>query len=143
MYLLIYVNDMFICFKDMSKINKLKSKLGGEFGMKDFGIEKKILGMEIRMDRKAGKLYMSQKNYFKKVLENFGMQDSKHVDTPLVNHLKLFIDLSPQTEGEYMSHVPYASTIGSFIYGLVCTHSDISHAVTIVNMYMERQGKVY
>ena len=55
-YLLLYVDDMLIASKDKSLISKLKSQLSEEFEMKDLGAEKKILGMEIRRDRKAGKL---------------------------------------------------------------------------------------
>ena len=98
MYLLIYVDDMLIAGKDMSEINKIKAQLSGEFKMKDLGAAKKILGMEICRDREAGKLYLSQKNYFERVLECFGMQDAKPVSTPLASHFKLLVELSPQTE---------------------------------------------
>ena len=72
-YLLLYVDDMLIAAKDMSEINRLKAQLNGEFEMKDLDTAKKILGMEIQRDRKAGKLFLSQKGYLEKVLERFGM----------------------------------------------------------------------
>jgi len=37
--------------------------------MKDLGEVKKILGMEIHRDLKATKLYLSQRKYFKKVVD--------------------------------------------------------------------------
>jgi len=58
-YLLLYVDDMLIASKSISEINKLKTLLNNEFEMKNFGAAKKILGMEIRKDRNAGKLYLS------------------------------------------------------------------------------------
>jgi hypothetical protein len=67
-YLLLYVDDMLIAAKSMLKIKRLKSLLGDEFEMKDLGVAKKILGMEIHRDRKAGKLYLSQKNTLRKYL---------------------------------------------------------------------------
>lgn len=73
MYLLIYVDNMLIVVKDMSEINRLKVQFSGEFEMKDLGATKKILGMEIHKHRKAGKLYLCQKNCFEKVLECFGI----------------------------------------------------------------------
>lgn len=51
-----FSDDLLIAAKDMSKINRLKKQLSGEFEMKDLGGAKKILGMEIRHDRLAGKL---------------------------------------------------------------------------------------
>lgn len=56
--------------------------------------------MEICRDKKIGKLYLSQKKYFVKILEHFGMQDSKLVSAPLANHFGLSPDLSPQTQEE-------------------------------------------
>ena len=62
---------------------KLKSLLSSEFDMKDLGAAKKILGIEIHRDREAGKLWLSQKGYLKKVLEKFSMLDAKPVSTLL------------------------------------------------------------
>ena len=46
-YLLLYVNDMLIASKSISKINKLKAQLSSESEMKDLEVAKKILSMEI------------------------------------------------------------------------------------------------
>lgn len=94
-YLLIYIDDMLIVGRDMSKINKIKAQLSGEFEMKDLGAANKILGMEIHRDREAEKLYLSQKNYFERVLEHFGLQEAKPVSTPLASHFKLSTELLP------------------------------------------------
>lgn len=59
MYWLIYVDGILIVAKDMSEINKLKAQLSGEFDMKYLWLAKKILSMEIRKDKKEGKLYLS------------------------------------------------------------------------------------
>ena len=40
-----------------------------------------------------------------------------------------------------MSKVPYASTIGSLMYAMVCTRPNIAHAVEVVSRYMSRPGK--
>ena len=40
-----------------------------------------------------------------------------------------------------MSKVPYASTIGSLMYAMVCTRPDIAHAVGVVSRFMSRPGK--
>ena len=50
---------MLILAKDQSEVNKLKAQLSSEFEMKDLGQAKKILGMEIRRDRRAGKLWLT------------------------------------------------------------------------------------
>ena len=40
-----------------------------------------------------------------------------------------------------MSHVPYASAIGSLMYAMVCTRPDIAHAVGVLSRYMSKPGK--
>ena len=42
-----------------------------------------------------------------------------------------------------MSHVPYASTVGSIMYVMVCTRLEISHAVSVVSRYMDHLEKIH
>jgi hypothetical protein len=111
--------------------------------MKDLGDAKKILGMRITRDMKYCKLTLSQGEYIEKVLERSKMQNEKPISTPLANHFKLTKELFPkrQEEIEYISKVPYSSTIGSLMYVMVCTRSDIAHAVGVVSRYMNNPGK--
>ena len=50
---------MLIAAKSMCEVDKLKSLLRKEFDMKDLGVVKKILGIEIRRHREARKLWLS------------------------------------------------------------------------------------
>lgn len=111
--------------------------------MKDHGVIKNILGLEIKRDRKSGKLYLTQKNYIEKVLEMFGMKNTKHVSTPLEAHFGLSASLSPKSDDEkrYMSRVPYFSVVGSIMYAMICMCPNISHAVSILRRYMSYPGK--
>ncbi len=142
-YLLLYVDDMLIASRDMSLIKELKSKLNQEFEMKDLRAAKKILGMEIQRDRKAGKLFLSQKKYLEKVLDRFNMRNCKAVSTPLAAHFKLSGENCPKSDLEVrrMSNIPYASAVGSLMYAMVCTRPDLSHAVSVVSRYMQNPGK--
>ena len=40
-----------------------------------------------------------------------------------------------------MTHVPYASVVGSLMYMVVYTRTDISHAVGVLSRYMSTRGK--
>ncbi|KAK2997449.1 hypothetical protein RJ639_025454 [Escallonia herrerae] len=121
----------------------LKKLLSRDFDMKDLGSAKKIFGMEIHRDRKAGKLWVTQKSYVEKVLERFSMLNAKPVSTPLGAHFQLSSQLCPGTKEdvEYMSRVPYANAVGCLMYAMVCTRPDISHAVSMVSRYMGNPGK--
>ena len=59
---------MLIVLKNQAEIKKLKVLLKGELEIKDLGEVKKILGMEITRDKQSKKLFLSQKEYLKRVL---------------------------------------------------------------------------
>jgi hypothetical protein len=141
--LLLYVDGMLVAGSNMKYINVLKKKLANSFAMKDFGAAHKILGMRITRDRKNHKLTLSQGEYIEKVLERFRMQNAKPISTPLDSHFKLTKEMCSKTqeEIEYMSRVPYSSTVGNLMYVMICTRLDIAHAVGVVRRYMNNPGK--
>eukprot|EP00253_Pinus_taeda_P013297 PITA_13297 len=110
--------------------------------MKDLGAARQILGMEIFRDRSNGKLWLSQQKYIEKILLRFGMNKVKPVSVPLASHFKLSSSLCPNTdeEKEYMSRIPYANVVGCLMYAMVCTQSNISHAVGVISRYMANPG---
>ena len=141
--LLLYVDDMLIAGNDSKLIGKLKERLFKSFDMKDLGPAKQMLGMRITRDRKAKKLWLSQEKYVERVLERFNMKDAKSVSPPLANHFKLSRSLCPTTtdEKEKMASIPYSSAVGSLMYCMVCTRSDIAHAVSTVSRFLSNPRK--
>ena len=111
--------------------------------MKDLGAAMKIFGMEIVKDRKSSKLYLSQRGYIEKVLRRFNMYNAKLVSTQLAAHFRLSSNLCPESDKdiEYMSRVPYSSAVGSLMYAMVCSHSNLSHALSVVSRFMVNPGK--
>ena len=75
-FLLLYVDEILMASKSMIEIHRLKQALRSEFDMKDLGPAKKILGMEIRIDRTTKKLFLTQSDYLEKVLVKFGIKNS-------------------------------------------------------------------
>ena len=57
--LLLYVDDILIVGRNVSRIDKLKKQLSKSFSIKDLGLAKKILGIRIKRDKASKKLYMS------------------------------------------------------------------------------------
>ena len=108
----------------------LKRKLAKSSVMKDLGVAKQILGMRITRD-------------MKNVLQRFRMHNEKPISTPLASHFKLSKEMCPKTqeEIEYMSKVPYSSTVGCLMNSMVCTRPDIAYAVGFVSRYMNNPGK--
>jgi hypothetical protein len=76
-------------------------------------------------------------------LQRFNMQECKPVKVLIPVGVKLSTDQCPKTheEEEDMSHVPYATAVGSLMYAMVCTRPDIAHAVGFLSKYMSKPGK--
>lgn len=141
--LLLYVDDMLIVGKDVTKISQLKKELSNYFDMKDLGPAQQILGMQIVRERKNQRLWLSQEKYVERVIKRFNMDKAKPVSIPLGNQFKLSKKSFPPSkkEIEKMSKVPYSSAVGSLMYAMVCTRSDIAHAVGTVSRFLSNPGK--
>ena len=111
--------------------------------MKDLVLAKQILAMRITRNRKNNKLWLSQHNYIEKVLERFNISNCKPVSTSLATHFKLNSDKCPTSEKdkEEMKKVPYASSVGSLMYVMVCTRENIARAVGVVSRFLSNLGK--
>eukprot|EP00253_Pinus_taeda_P007234 PITA_07234 len=75
--------------------------------------------------------------------EGFAVKDSRSVKVPIPVGVRLSTKQCPKTreEEEAMSHVPYASAIGSLMYAMVCTRPDIAHVVGVLSKLMSKPGK--
>lgn len=62
------VDDMLFFGNRKDVIRNLKSQLSAQFNMKDLGVAKYILGMEIKRDKANRNLWLSQSKYVNFVL---------------------------------------------------------------------------
>ena len=134
---------MLIVGHDTAKIEKLKRELNKSFAMKDLGPAKKILGMKVIRDKKKKELWLSQERYIEKVLEIFIMSMAKPVVSPLAGYFKLSSKQFPISENgkQEMKNVPHTSAVGSLMYAMTCTRSDIANGVSVVNRFLSNPGK--
>ena len=101
-----------------------------------------VLGVKIKRDRSKKLLSLSQGTYIKKILKRFHMHNSKPIDTPMEKGCTLSLNQCPKNDEKknQMSKVPYASTIGSLMYAMLCTHPNICFAVDMVSRYQSNPG---
>ena len=111
--------------------------------MKDLSATNLISGMEIKRNRANMKLQLNQRKYIEAILHRFNMQECKPVKVHILVEVRLSTEQCPKTqeEEEDMSHVPYASVVGSLMYVVECTRLDIAHAVGDLSKYMSKPGK--
>ncbi|GKA88835.1 retrotransposon protein, putative, ty1-copia subclass [Tanacetum coccineum] len=96
-----------------SEIKYTNGLLRKEFDMKELGPARKILGMEIVMDRGSQTLKVSQSGYVQKILNNFRVDNGKSVSMPLGAYFKVSLKDCPSSDWdvERMSKVPHANVV--------------------------------
>jgi len=73
------------------------------------------------------------------------MKDSKVVGTPICDHTKFSVKQRPQFEEvrRKMEGTPYASGVGSIMYGMVCSRLDLSYAIIVISRFMKNPSQVH
>ena len=67
--LILYVDDILLACNDRNKMEEIKQNLNKSFEMTDVGEPKSFLGLEIKRDRKARVLKITEEKYILKVIE--------------------------------------------------------------------------
>ncbi|XP_047316064.1 secreted RxLR effector protein 161-like [Impatiens glandulifera] len=70
------------------------------------------------------------------------MSDAKSVNVPLASHFVLSKDQSPKTKTEIteMKNVSYSNAIGSVMYLMISTRSDIAYTDRCLSRFMSNPG---
>lgn len=141
-FLVLYVDDILLMGNDIGMLSSVKLWLSNTFSMKDLGEATYILGIFIYRDRANRTIGLSQSLYIDKILKWFNMFESKRGLLLLKHGISLCNKMSPQTsvEREKMAKIPYASTIGSLMYAMLCTRPDIAQAVSIPSRFQSDPG---
>ncbi|KAK8655659.1 hypothetical protein V6N13_108231 [Hibiscus sabdariffa] len=142
-FLILYVDDILIIGNDIPTLQSIKTWLSSCFSMKDLGEASYVLGVKIYRDRSRRLLGLSQSTYIDKVLKQFSVEESKRGFLPMRHGISLSKEMCPSTpqERERMSQIPYASTIGSIMYAMICTRPDLSYALSMTSRYQANPGK--
>ena len=140
-YIALYVDDLFIVGMKLVNIDVVKQGLGKEFKMKDLGVARFLLGIEIRR-QENGDVLLVQERYARDVISRFNMEGCKPVSTPLDLGCRLDSAQQPITDvdREQMISIPYRSAIGSLMYLSTCTRPDIAAAVSELSKFSQNPG---
>ncbi|KAB2614533.1 hypothetical protein D8674_039240 [Pyrus ussuriensis x Pyrus communis] len=117
---LVYVDDLIITGDNTDEITKLKHSLQQRFAIKDLGILRYFLGIEMATSHKG--FFLSQRKYVLDLLKEANMSDAKPIHTPLDMKLKLSLEGQPLPNISY-----YQRLVGKLIY-LTITRPDIAYS---------------
>ena len=100
--------------------------------MKDLGIVRKFLGMEIEYGN-DGSIKIHQNQYIQHLLSRHGMQDCSPVTTPLDTSVKLTAIKDDEAPADPKD---YASIVGGLMFAACVTRPDIMCAVGQLSQFL-------
>ncbi|XP_073130816.1 uncharacterized protein [Henckelia pumila] len=126
-------------------LQSTKVWLSSKFLMKDMGEASYILGIKIYRDRSKRMLGLTPATYIDTILRRFSMEESKRGHLPMCHEVSLSKSMCPKNdeEIEMMTRVPYASAIGSVMYGMISTRPDVAFALSVTSRYQANPGPMH
>ena len=131
-YIALYVDDLLIAGDNEKDIATIKQRLSERFDMKDLGIARKFLGMEIEYG-KDGSIKIHQNQYIQQLLTRQGMQDCTPVTTPMDTSVKLTKTVDDDVPADPKE---YASIVGGLMFAACVTRPDIMCAVGQLSQFL-------
>jgi histone deacetylase 1/2 len=136
-FMLVYVDDIIVVSSTVSATDQLLSQLRKEFPVKDLGVLRYFLGIEVKPT--ADGIVLAQKKYISDLLTRTNMI-AKGVSTPMVTTEKL-----SRFDGAVLSPADatrYRSVVGALQY-LTLTRPDISLSVNKVCQFLQTPTDVH
>ncbi|MBW0558554.1 hypothetical protein O181_098269 [Austropuccinia psidii MF-1] len=122
-------------------VQLFKTEISKEFNIKDIGPAYLLLGVKIHQLDDC--ITLDQQHFIDSLLDLYGMQNCKTVDTPLVPN----DHLTPATDNERKAFknmgINFRSVFGSINYLSTVTRPDLSHAVSSLLQYLEKPGTLH
>lgn len=120
--LAIHVDDGILFGRNLQDLKNLLSKLKNVFEIIINENPSSFLGLEI--EKQENSIRLNQQNYSGKVLDTYGMNNAKPVDTPML------VNKEMNDEGSRTKSFPFREAVGSLLYLTAKTRPDLSYAVT-------------
>ena len=119
---------------DPPAINEFHNEFTKRFKIRNQGSTQKLLNIEVI--KRDGKTILTQRNYIKKIVKEFNLQDSTPIYTPIsksdIGYLNTQLD---DSKFEPADITEYRHIVGSCNYVAVSTRPDISFAVSTLARY--------
>lgn len=128
--ILVYVDDIILAGNDISYIRQFKQLLDDKFKLKDLGVLKFFLGLEVARTSKG--ISICQRKYALEVLEDAGYLGAQPTRCPMVQNLKLSL-----LEGELIADpTTYRRLVGKLLY-LTITRPDLSYSLQVLSQFLD------
>lgn len=129
LHVLVYVDDIIITGSSSLEIEKFKQQLSQRFHMKDLGVLKYFLGIEVAHGTDG--LFLSQRKYVLDIVSEAGLLGARPASTPMEqNHHLATINGAVFDDPE-----KYRRLVGRLIY-LTITRPELCYSVHILAQFM-------
>jgi hypothetical protein len=132
MLVAVYVDDLLVAARDEIWVQEIKNQLLQDFQVKDLGLAKLCLGLEIKQE--DGVIELSQVGYIKALLKKYKMEGCNVVATPseITSHKPSTKRLNQSSNPK---NWPFRELIGSLMYLAVATRPDIANTISRLAQY--------
>jgi len=136
----LYVDDLAIIGPNKETITSFIKTLKGYFDLKDLGLIKDYLGVEIDYNPKDRSIKLYQTKYINKMLKRFNMEDSNPCYTPMDNKIKL----EPNKLEANIEEIKwYQAAIGSLLFLMLATRLDLAYSIIKLARYASNPSPIH
>lgn len=142
----VYVDDILILTRNEMKRKALQDYLHKNFEMKDLGKAKQFLGFEIQQDNLKEEIKLTQLEYIRRKLKEFGLEDCNPAGTPADPHINLNEEITQENLNDKETEAfreQYLKAVGSLLYVAQMTRPDISLAVNLVSRFSKEPRNIH
>ncbi|KAE9268938.1 hypothetical protein PF001_g29444 [Phytophthora fragariae] len=125
MLVLVYVDDILVATNAEEEKNKLFEDLDKEYGIKDQGLLKHYLGVEVEQTDEC--VIIRQRKYAHEIVEKFGYGEAHPVGNPMEVNAR-FEPLGENEDSD--TSFPYREAIGMLMYLATSTRPDLAFALS-------------
>ena len=141
----VHVDDCTIAATSVRLIEELKAGLRQHVEVTDLGELHWMLGIEIKRDRLARTIHLSQRAYIDAILRRYHFDELKPLSTPMDVQVRLSSEQAPASAAEcaLMRDVPYREAVGALNWAALATRPDIAFAVATVARFAANPGPAH
>ncbi|KAJ0801453.1 putative RNA-directed DNA polymerase [Helianthus annuus] len=135
--LLVYVDDIVVTGNNKDEIEKVKASLRENFKIKDLGVLRYFLGIEVLYSDSC--VCLSQRKYCLELLNEFGLLGCKPVTTPIEQ--SFLVSSKCDKDASVLENINgFQRLVGKLLY-LSLTRPDISYTVQFLSQFMHSPSK--
>jgi hypothetical protein len=143
--LAIHVDDCTISGSSPEHLERYKERIAATFKMTDLGPVSWLLGIEIKRNREARSISLSQQSYITSILQRYNFSDAKPIAMPMDPNVQLTTEHRAISIKDIaaMKHIPYREAVGSLMWAAVGTRPDIAFPVGILSKFLDNPGPAH